>query len=211
MNMILVAVVNFTMTTNKTTFHYQILYEGWPDEKYHSLLISKLARPCVQSLDKVINSTMLEIKEAVIWCGQFTTFLHTKASAYCKAVINSATWSAHEIQQYLFCFLFLLGPREKEREEVALVLPWQWPSFRVSTACLSKVTTPDPETRFYSLFSLCFDLAVLHVIEISDPVVHVLCASDTRDNWCTVGGDGGCRVGEVRAGTTTPMPDHKGF
>ena len=28
---------------------------------------------------------------------------------------------------------------------------------------------------------------------------------------CTVGGDGGCRVGEVRAGTTSPMPNHKGF
>ena len=24
-----------------------------------------------------------------------------------------------------------------------------------------------------------------------------------------MGGDGGCRVGEVRAGTTSPMPDHK--
>ena len=35
--------------------------------------------------------------------------------------------------------------------------------------------------------------------------------SASRDNWCTVGGDGGCRVGEVRAGTTSPMPDHKGF
>ena len=23
--------------------------------------------------------------------------------------------------------------------------------------------------------------------------------------------DGGCRVGEVRASTTSPMPDHKGF
>ena len=31
------------------------------------------------------------------------------------------------------------------------------------------------------------------------------------DNYSTVGGDGGCRVGEVRAGTTSPMPDHKGF
>ena len=30
-------------------------------------------------------------------------------------------------------------------------------------------------------------------------------------SMCTVGGDGGCRVGEVRAGTTPPMPDHKGF
>ena len=35
--------------------------------------------------------------------------------------------------------------------------------------------------------------------------------SAIRNNWCTVGGDGGCRVGEVRAGTTSPMPDHKGF
>ena len=32
-----------------------------------------------------------------------------------------------------------------------------------------------------------------------------------RDNCSAVGGDGGCRVGEVRAGTTSPMPDHKGF
>ena len=35
--------------------------------------------------------------------------------------------------------------------------------------------------------------------------------SVSHDNWCTVGGNGGCRVGEVRAGTTSPMPDHKGF
>ena len=35
--------------------------------------------------------------------------------------------------------------------------------------------------------------------------------SASRDNWCTVGGDGGCRVGEVQAGTTSPMPNHKGF
>ena len=35
--------------------------------------------------------------------------------------------------------------------------------------------------------------------------------SASRDNWCTVGGNGGCRVGEVRSGTTSPMPDHKGF
>ena len=30
--------------------------------------------------------------------------------------------------------------------------------------------------------------------------------SASRDNCCTVGGDGGCRVGEVRAGTTSPCP-----
>ena len=32
-----------------------------------------------------------------------------------------------------------------------------------------------------------------------------------QDNLSTVGGDGGCRVGEVRAGTTSPMPNHKDF
>ena len=40
---------------------------------------------------------------------------------------------------------------------------------------------------------------------------HINSYSASRDNWCTVGGDGGCRVSEVRAGTTSPMPDHKGF
>ena len=32
-----------------------------------------------------------------------------------------------------------------------------------------------------------------------------------QDNYKAVGGDGRCRVGEVRADTTSPMPDHKGF
>ena len=32
-----------------------------------------------------------------------------------------------------------------------------------------------------------------------------------HDNYSTVRGDGGGRVGEVRAGTTSPMPEHKGF
>ena len=32
-----------------------------------------------------------------------------------------------------------------------------------------------------------------------------------QDNYSTVWGDGGSRVGEVRAGTTSPMPEHKGF
>ena len=32
-----------------------------------------------------------------------------------------------------------------------------------------------------------------------------------QDNDSTVGGDGGCKVGEVRAGTTSSMPDQKGF
>ena len=32
-----------------------------------------------------------------------------------------------------------------------------------------------------------------------------------QDNDSTVRGDGGSRVGEVRAGTTSPMPEHKGL
>ena len=32
-----------------------------------------------------------------------------------------------------------------------------------------------------------------------------------QDNYTTVGGDVGCRVGKVRAGTTSLMPDHKGL
>ena len=30
-------------------------------------------------------------------------------------------------------------------------------------------------------------------------------------NYSTVGGDGGCSSDEVRAGTASPMPNHKGF
>ena len=32
-----------------------------------------------------------------------------------------------------------------------------------------------------------------------------------HDNYSSVGGDGGSRVGEVQAGTTSPIPDYKGF
>ena len=32
-----------------------------------------------------------------------------------------------------------------------------------------------------------------------------------QDNYGTVGGDEGCRVGEVQAGTTSPVPDDKDF
>ena len=32
-----------------------------------------------------------------------------------------------------------------------------------------------------------------------------------QDNYSTMGGEGECRVGKVRASTTSPMPDNKGF
>ena len=34
---------------------------------------------------------------------------------------------------------------------------------------------------------------------------------DNYNTVCVLGGDGGCKVGEVRAGTTSPMPECKGF
>ena len=37
------------------------------------------------------------------------------------------------------------------------------------------------------------------------------CDTLKQDNDSTVRGDGGSRVGEVRAFTTSPMPEHKGF
>ena len=37
------------------------------------------------------------------------------------------------------------------------------------------------------------------------------CNTLIQDNDSTVLGDGGGRVGEVRAGATSPMPEHKGF
>ena len=37
------------------------------------------------------------------------------------------------------------------------------------------------------------------------------CDTLKQDNDSTVRGDGGSRVGEVRAGTASPRPEHKGF
>ena len=42
-----------------------------------------------------------------------------------------------------------------------------------------------------------------------DQLMH--CDTLKQDNDSTVRGDGGSRVGEVRAGTASPMPEHKGF
>ena len=52
---------------------------------------------------------------------------------------------------------------------------------------------------------------ILCSISTFDAVNIINSYSASHDNWCTVGGDGGCRVGEIRAGTTSPIPDHKGF
>ena len=69
---------------------------------------------------------------------------------------------------------------------------------------------------FLSCETIWFEGSIVFVILIKSwrnciNLEHINSSSASRDNWCTVGGDGGCRVSEVQAGTTSPMPDHKGF
>ena len=53
-------------------------------------------------------------------------------------------------------------------------------------------------------------LNILH--DANGPSNHLMhCNTLKQDNDSIVRGDGGSRVGEVRAGTTSPMPEHKGF
>ena len=62
-----------------------------------------------------------------------------------------------------------------------------------------------------------FDLStvlrsVVTSLTLKVPVRQLMhCNTLKQDNDSTVRGDGGSRVGEVRAGTTSPMPEHKGF
>ena len=65
--------------------------------------------------------------------------------------------------------------------------------------------------RSYHIIILGDVTSILPRVYIRHRCIIVNSYSASRDNWCTVGGDGGCRVGEVLAGTTSPMSDHKGF
>ena len=95
------------------------------------------------------------------------------------------------------------------------------PVLRNHQSCLIKETT-----SFFCLLSGLLRQASLYVhvaiARVHDTLWWFSCTyisfssrvnsySASRHNWCTVVGDGGCRVGEVRAGTASPMPDHKGF
>ena len=56
----------------------------------------------------------------------------------------------------------------------------------------------------------------VHLLRVSLTLTVPVTAIDAlqhlkQDNDSTVRGDGGSRVGEVRAGTTSPMPKHKNF
>ena len=61
------------------------------------------------------------------------------------------------------------------------------------------------EKRYVELARESYDLTQ----QLTQQLMH--CNTFKQDNYSTVGGDGGCRVGKVRAGTTSPMRDHKGF
>ena len=63
---------------------------------------------------------------------------------------------------------------------------------------------------FVSLFIF---QSVCHCVYLFQCQLRQLMHCDTlkQDNDSTVRGDGGSWVGEVRAGTTSPMPEHKGF
>ena len=68
-------------------------------------------------------------------------------------------------------------------------------------------------TRYFFCFSGMKQQRVSHGFKLSilPESSNLNSYSASRDNLCTVGGDGGCRVGEVRAGTGSRMLDHKGF
>ena len=58
--------------------------------------------------------------------------------------------------------------------------------------------------------TICASRELAQYTDITEDVVTAIDAVE-QNNYSTVGGDGGCRVGKVRAGTTSPMPDNKGF
>ena len=76
------------------------------------------------------------------------------------------------------------------------------------------------ETLHHFPFSTCYSswcCSLIRVIQGNWSTLTVLVTTTDalghfkQDNDSTVGGDGGCRVGEVRTGTTSPMPDYKGL
>ena len=55
-------------------------------------------------------------------------------------------------------------------------------------------------------------MMMIHKLTLAVPVTTIDALRHLKqDNDSTVRRDGGSRVGEVRAGTTSPMPEHKGF
>ena len=61
------------------------------------------------------------------------------------------------------------------------------------------------------LMLIYLTLKVSHCINCHDCYFKMHWDTFEQDHYSIVGWDGGCRVGEVRAGTTSPIPDHKGF
>ena len=64
----------------------------------------------------------------------------------------------------------------------------------------------EPYTDFHSLKAIQKTLTLTVLVTTIDALGHF-----ETGNYSTVRGDGGSRAGKVRAGTTSPMPEHKGF
>ena len=125
----------------------------------------------------------------------------TSSRSYCTKWWKKGTNIFKNEMWYVFFFFLLQGywvckepPREKE----------QWIQ-------IEKLVPKDPSWTLYHLYDSRVYLSWL-----------INSYSASHDNWCTVilwnrinyntvRGDGGSRVGEVRADTTSPMPEHKGF
>ena len=77
---------------------------------------------------------------------------------------------------------------------------------------ITQMTSTQPVASVQRIkVSKVYSSAFIYSTVSKGSVITVNSYSASHDNWCTVGGDGGCRVGEVRADTTSTMPDHKGF
>ena len=95
---------------------------------------------------------------------------------------------------------------------------WWTCSFWLQLQGNNYLTNINISIGFFKVTYLAVNLAILRHFylfmslgRLRLQVQHNLLTSTRLKHRWTVGGDGGCRVGEVRAGTTSPMPDHKGF
>ena len=101
-----------------------------------------------------------------------------------------------------------------------------WLRFKDPTRCLCSFSWLKEQYVFFEFTtdnSLNFQVWLLAALQRSHALLMIFqlpvntnsfwinSYSASHNNWCTVGGDGGCRVSKVRAGTTSPMPDYKGF
>ena len=134
-------------------------------------------------------------------------FSDTNAQEKCS---STEWWST-----LTWCYLWFKYDLEQKYQALHVRPDWcsnSWPPDHDSTFHVTE--TPALTTR-PSVTSNCLmdttQVRKLHIQNIIKFSLHFNSYSASCDNWFSVGGDGGYRVGEVWAGTISPMPDHKGF